>query len=83
MHGANGVAFCCVQNGKTAGRVLVAAPIIGDVGWRHGTVGRTLALKVRKILEISQKKSGGCPHCCSLWDYELREHYSSSTELSK
>ena len=41
-------------------RALVAAPTIGNVSWRHGTVGRTLARKVRKVLESSQKKFGSC-----------------------
>ena len=48
-----------------------------------GTVGETLALTVRKVLEITQKKSGGCPQCCTLWDYESREHYVSLPLIMK
>ena len=77
LYGNKCTAICDKQNGKTAGRALGAAPIIGDVSWRHGTVGRTLALNVRKVLESSQKKSGGCSQCCALWDYELWERYVS------
>ena len=48
-----------------------------------GTMGGTLALKVRKVLEITQKKSGGSPQCCTLWDYESREHYVSLPLIMK
>ena len=72
-------AMRCAQYDETAGQALVAAPIIGGVGWRRGTVGRTFALKVRTVLESSQNKSGGCSQCCTPWDYELRKCYISST----
>ena len=40
-------------------------------------MGGSLALKARKVLESSQKKSGDYSQCCTPWNYELRERHVS------
>ena len=67
------------SEGELLAEHILLFPYIGNVSWRCGTVGGTLALKVRKVLESSQKKSGGYLKCYTPWDNELSECNISST----